>query len=306
MHEVVELFRSADGLASEGARARLTALAPTLTLAGPAGPVAEHLVDGVDGTWLAREGFAALHQAASVELCGRMVDGIERLVVAGLPAMFLYLFDEPWALGLRIATGVSAMLGRSYELLDDAWAWRIEPSTGKGWPPHRGISEPILEREVPELLNVWVALSDAGVERSCMHFVPLDDDPSYPKDLADLRAPLEVVRAAPLMAGSALVWNANILHWGGPCSARAAGPRVSCAFSLGRGDAVERMGFRAGGRASTDLRARVDSVALQVDVYGAGQPDVSAEVLEWARATRALEIQISRLSHAADQQRKAP
>jgi hypothetical protein len=304
MHAVVELFRGVDGLASSDAQSRLTALAPTLSLSGslnpsrPDGRIAS--ADPACSPWLGSEGFVALSEAAPLETCAHMVEGIERLVAAGLPAMFVYLFDEPWTLGLGLVARISAMLERPYELLDDTWAWRIEPGKGRGWPPHRGIAAPVLDRSAPELINVWVALSEAGAERSCMHFVPLDDDPSYPKDLANVGAPLEVVRAAPLAAGSALAWNANILHWGGPCSARAAGPRISCSFSLGRADVREGMGFRSGVPAATDLRARLDSVALQLDVYGAGQPDVSAEVLEWARAARALERQISLLSRAPD------
>lgn len=238
--------------------------------------------------WLEREGHAIFHDATDDREVERARGTIERIVDAGLPAVCLYLTDAIWAVGQRIGSAVSRALREEYVLLRDAWAWSVPRGRGRGWPPHRGRADMVLDRRAPELLNVWVALVDVTAERSCMHVVPLDEDPHYPDALARTDAPLASVRALPVPAGTALVWNANILHWGGACSARAVGPRISCSFSLGRRDALARLGVAAIEPADLEGTRIVDVVADQIATYGEGQPDVAPEVLAWARAARAL------------------
>lgn len=296
LDELLALFRSADGLASPAARALLRGLCPELTVGGSGDAPTRVADDSAEGPWLAKEGFVILPEAAAADLCARLLDGIERLTAAGLPATFVYLFDETWRLGLQVGARVSAMIGARYEVVEDVWAWRIAPGTGRGWPPHRGLAAPLLDRDTPQLINTWVALSEAEADRACMHFVPLDDDPSYPGALAGLEAPLQTVRAAPLRAGDALAWNANILHWGGPCAPRARGPRVSCSFSLVRSDALAELAFPAASGAVGDLGARLDAVARQIVTYGRGQSDVSAAVLAWADAAAVMKATIIKLS----------
>jgi len=219
-------------------------------------------------------GFVPLPRQCSASVSSSLVTMIGRLVDAGLPAAFVLATDAALALGARLCRAVSTFMDEPYVLVEDAWAWQI-PRGSAGWPPHRGMSA-LLERPRPELLNTWVALSDASIDRSCMHFVRLDEDPNYPDTLAsiDLGSPL-TTRPAPLTAGEALVWNANILHWGGSCSLEAAGARVSCSFSLVRADALSAMGVRP---LSTDLTPleRIDFVAGQIATYGDGQRDVSS------------------------------
>ena len=298
MHDILALFRGAEGLGGPTARACLERLAPTLTVGGAAAaPGVEGAISSADRAAreaLAKEGFTGLPDLAADAMCPRLVDAIDRLMAAGLPALFVYLFDEPWTLGERIRARVSAMLGQPYALVEDVWAWRIAPGKA-GWPPHRGVAEPLLARDAPQLISAWVALTDVEADRACMHFVPLDDDPSYPGVLGAVDVLPSAVRAAPLQAGSALAWNANVLHWGGPCAARAKGPRMSCSFSLARADALADLGFPSAEAAAVDLRARLDAVARQVAVYGKGQPDVNAAVLEWAHAAVVMKAKIASL-----------
>src|SRR5262245_52256800 len=105
MSEVVELFRGSDGLAGGTIRARLSARVPTLTPAGRHAPVA--FAHGRAEAWVASDGYVALAEAAPIEMCTRMIAAIYGLVSEGLPAMFVYLFDEPWSLGLAIAERIS-------------------------------------------------------------------------------------------------------------------------------------------------------------------------------------------------------
>ncbi len=245
--------------------------------------------DLAERRWLARDGIAYLPSVANLDVCTALVRAIEALASRELPACFIYAFDEAWAIGEALRARVATLTGREYRLIEDVWAWRVAPGTC-GWPPHRGIWHACLDREAPEVLNVWVALSDVTADRSCMHAVPLDDDRDYPSALSQTEAAPGSIRALPLAAGDALFWNANILHWGGRCAERAAGPRVSCSFTLARSDAEaslvgDLIPLRAA--AALDLNARMDMIARMIAVYG-DLAELSEVVREWATLTHAL------------------
>lgn len=229
---------------------------------------------------LAREGFLRIaHAAPSPSSIAR---AIEALAAEGVPPLFVYVFDEVWAIGAAVAAAVAEAASARYEILDDAWAFLVPAIAGRaGWAAHRGVYEP-LDRAAPEVLNAWVALTDVTPDNACMYLVPLDADPSYPGDLASTSAPLEAARAVPAAAGEALVWNANVLHWSGRTSARAATPRVSVTFTL------RRAGSEAGGPATPvdgatlGHRERLDLVASQIATYADVAGDVDPAAIEWA------------------------
>lgn len=248
------------------------------TTAAPATAVASPALPGA----IAQGGLGSVAVKTSRDA---LVAAIHGAVAAGLPAVVVYAFDEPWALGEAVRSSISRAFERTYALVADVWAFRVAPATA-GWPPHRGVADATLERAVPEVLNVWVALTDAGVERSCMHAVLLHDDPAYPDQLDSVA--ISIPRPFPVAAETALVWNANLLHWGGACAADAAGPRVSITFTLVRADALERFAWPPVEIGALHLAARLDLIASQIVTYGAGQTDVSPEILDWAYATCAL------------------
>ena len=227
---------------------------------------------------------------ASGEICQILLAAIEALHGRGLPATFVYAFDEPWNIGARLRDAISAMLGHEYTLVEDVWAWLVAPGSA-GWPAHRGVSHVLLDRDGPEVLNVWVALTDVTADRACMHAVPLADDPAYPGALETLDLPTSSTRAMPVRAGDALFWNANVLHWGGHCALDAAGPRASCSFTLCRTDSLDQFPELRPlpALSELDLAARMDVLARMVLLYGgADRGDVRGVVREWAGITHAL------------------
>jgi hypothetical protein len=277
-----------------GSAAALAEIEPGLGVSGglvhPAA-AAPTRQDAHDAVLLQREGFAALTGMAAPAVCAALVRAIEALRARELPATFVYAFDETWAMGQTLEARISALVGHEYRLVEDVWAWHIAPGSGRGWPAHRGVSHVVLDRDAPEVLNVWVALTDVATDRACMHAIPLDEDPGYPNALSGLDAALESVRAMPAAAGDALFWNANVLHWGGRCAARAIGPRVSCSFTLCRADAAARFPDLRPlvSLEELDLAARMNAVARMVLLYGATHPeDVRGVVREWASLTHAL------------------
>ncbi|MDB4942362.1 MAG: hypothetical protein JWP97_1896 [Labilithrix sp.] len=291
MHEVLADLRASAGLEAPAARARLEGLVQGA--ASVADGSIDRPEDAASAAPLAPGPFDAPRtlRLTSADVAERLVRAASHLTGAGLPATFLFLFDDLWHLGARLRDRVSAATGRKYELADDVWAW-VVPRGRRGWPAHRGVASPVLDRAAPELLNAWIALSDVEIGRACMHFVPLERDPAYPHALALTDVPPDGGDPAPLAAGEALVWNANMLHWGGEHALPELAPRVSCAFSLVRADAAETLGLPLAAPGE-----RVDSVARQIVIYGEDQPDVAPDVLAWARAsvaTRAMATALSR------------
>lgn len=228
-----------------------------------------------DVSRLEREGWATVPDALSRDDASSLADDVARLVAEGLPAVFVYAYEDVWAIGARLADGASAALGAPYELIADAWAFHVAPGSA-GWAAHRGSYE-LSDRAKPESINVWLALTDVREEDACMHVVPLDRDPGYPHDLKSAEKRASV--ALPVSRGTALAWNANVLHWGG---ANAGRTRASITYTLRRGGAALHL-------EQLDLRSRLDLIADQVLVYGDLDQAITPEIREWAALTSARE-----------------
>jgi ectoine hydroxylase-related dioxygenase (phytanoyl-CoA dioxygenase family) len=84
---------------------------------------------------------------------------------------------------------------------------------------------------------VWIPLTDATPDNSCIYVLPLSRDPNYPShpDVESVER-LQDVRALPAPVGSALVWNQYLLHWGSRACARASEPRISWGIYFQSGD----------------------------------------------------------------------
>src|SRR5262249_60237350 len=87
-------------------------------------------------------------------------------------------------------------------------------------------------------LTAWVALTDATPLNGCIYLVPAHVDAGVRtigpgRDV--LRRPQDA-RAQPAPAGSLLVWNHGVLHWGVRSSRRAPPPRVAAALQVQRRD----------------------------------------------------------------------
>lgn len=271
---------------------RLAALAPGLTLGGRSpralpsatSPQLSHVSHRERARLdLSGAGWFAATEIVPPALALALADGLDRLSAAALPPTALYVFDEVWDVGESVRSLVSGVLGSTYALVADAWAFRVPPGE-RGWPAHRGIYER-LDRARPEYVNVWVALSDVEVDRACIGFVPLDADPAYGRGaLEAVEVPEGGAVMAPVRCGTALVWNANILHWGGPAAVDAAGPRYSITFTLWREGAAMRS-LPLVDPEKLDPWRRLELVAEQISVYGDADRSLAPRVRAWAART---------------------
>lgn len=278
MHAATDIFRKVTdptffrALAPElllGARTSFGAAAATAEARpGAMGP----------GGHVAAAGIVAPARAAA------MARAIDALADAGLPPLFAYVYDAFWEPLDALAEPMGAVLG-PHEALADVWAWRVPAEPGRaGWSAHRGLDR--LERGEggrPVTLNVWIPLGDVGPDDGCMWIVPLDQDPDYPDNLTG-RAGAPRAIPLPAAAGTALAWDANALHWGGPMTERARGPRRSFSYTL-RALGAPRVAGPLPAR--LDHQARLDLVADMIAVYDASER-AAEPIRAWAELTRAL------------------
>jgi hypothetical protein len=165
--------------------------------------------------------------------------GLDSLTRGGWPALFVFLFDQPWMVYGGLDGLLQWLLGPAYRRLAACWAWRLERSAdAAGWPPHRDRNFRTLnERGEPQIVTLWVAVTDATPDNGCIHIVPATRDPSYSLDLTDCTAARDEVCPLPAQAGTVLGWNHQLLHWGGRASSQAASPRMSLSAEFQRREA---------------------------------------------------------------------
>jgi len=169
----------------------------------------------------------------------RMADAVRRLDASGLSPAFAFLYDEFWIPYYKLHPLYQALLGGSYFMLPDFWAWNVDPKRGdSGWSPHRDKGwQSLLPDGMPKSITTWIALSPATPLNGCMYVVPAHLDPCYgrPNDI-ERKFEYSSIRALPASPGDFFIWNQAVLHWGSRSSPRGGESRVSMAFEFQRAD----------------------------------------------------------------------
>ena len=167
------------------------------------------------------EGVFHLHGAIGRDVIQRLNDAIDRIVAAGWPAVFAFVYDEFWlcARSGAIARLVSDGLGADAAQIPHVWTHVVPPADGAaGWRPH--VDGAVGSRR----LSCWLALSEATLDNGCMHVIPrnlapprfaakLDEGEAF--TAAELTAALQGATALPAAPGDVLGWTFDIVHWGG-------------------------------------------------------------------------------------------
>lgn len=172
-----------------------------------------------------------------------LLSAIQRLVAQNIPPAFIYLYDEPWLAFRALSPFLERVLGSNYRLMAGLWAWHVQPSEDdSGWKPHRdGFGASVSKSNLPDAMTVWLALTDATCLNGCIYLVPSHWDATpacstgrSEEEIVLSDRALQNIRALPATAGSMLVWNHNVIHWGARASSRASNPRCSIALMFRR------------------------------------------------------------------------
>lgn len=185
------------------------------------------------------EGYQQFDDVIDEEVLTVLQDGIFRLHEQGWLPIFSMLYDPYWALVASLKDLIVASLGKEAQMLPDFWAWYVDPKKQQaGWTPHRDKpGNTLLDDGMPQSVSVWVALTEATPLNGCMYLLPADRDSGY-REFTDTTQDidLQAVRALSAPAGSVIMWNQRIFHWGSKSNKRAKQPRLSIAFEFQRGD----------------------------------------------------------------------
>jgi len=173
----------------------------------------------------AQHGYAALPIFLPDVALSSLNDSIDGVVAAGWPPVFAFVFDAMWSVGRADAVRsiVAHTLGAGGAQVPHVWVHVVPAVAGaRGWAPHKdgGLASGSASR-----LSVWIALTDASVDNGCIYVLPrshaaaglLDGDWNAESvTVADAVGLLSGARALPARAGSALVWDFDLVHWSGP------------------------------------------------------------------------------------------
>jgi hypothetical protein len=195
------------------------------------------------------EGYMQTPPVVIDEELVRLREGIGRLTEAGFPSGMGCVYDEFYRAFQGLDDLFEPLLGCGYEMvLHGAWTFCIppgDPALGRSGTiaPHRDAAPDaaIVQRQLPDILSVWIPLVDVTTLDSCLYIVPAPADPDY--YAADRRAVrgdqirFQDIRALPAQAGSVLAWTSRLIHWGSRSSGFASAPRIAASAYLQRRDA---------------------------------------------------------------------
>ena len=186
-------------------------------------------------TRLIDEGFIQMPQLQWDDWFIDVKSAIELFERLSIPLPFIFVYCEPWLLASKLDLLIRRLFGESYYLLPDFWVWHVDPSKeDAGWTPHRDKGpNSLFQNGAPKSLTIWIPITNATTENGCMYVLPANRDPSYTSGGFDKeKLDMQNIVALPAMAGSPLIWNQGVLHWGSRSQPRNISPRMSVAFEV--------------------------------------------------------------------------
>lgn len=172
--------------------------------------------------------------ASSLEL------GVLRLVALGHSPTTILCYDEAWEMARLLGTQLAAAQPGNVSS-GDSVAFLVTPAVHVFTGPHRDkpCAGPASFHAggVPCYTTVWVALSDATPDSSCLYFLPADRDAGYltagDNILEALPSPAHwpSIVAQPCIRGDVLCFSHRVLHWGST-SQHDAAHRVALSFAF--------------------------------------------------------------------------
>lgn len=183
---------------------------------------------------LSEFGYGRLPKEAfsNLDIClSDLAAAMGHLQERGFPPVFIFLYDQPWQLLLRLFQAVQVLLEPDVRISLSVFAWALQAAdaeTGRVGSnfgrAHRDKS--YADCHFPDarlgMLTTWIPLVPVTTRNGCMHVVPAMKDPLLsssedPKHLRPDDSTEGLGEALPCDEGETLVWRANLLHWGSAC-----------------------------------------------------------------------------------------
>lgn len=219
------------------------------------------------------EGHFRLESVLSRERMARMAKVVDKVVAAGYPPAFAYVYDDFWQVFRDLSPFFTALYGEGYRVVTNLWAWHIPPSDAyHGFKPHRDMTATNTLRSdgLPIFGTVWIPLTDVTTQHACMYLLPTNQDPNVPGNAGSYSVPQEsvqAIRALPAEAGSIMGWNTYALHWGSKSSKWAKGPRISIATYIKRAEERSLNSVSVQPNQFLSLEARLAVIGLNMAHY---------------------------------------
>lgn len=219
------------------------------------------------------EGHFRLESVLSKARMARMAKALDKVVAAGYPPAFAYVYDDFWQVFRDLSPILIPMYGEGYRVVTNLWAWHIPPSDDyHGFKPHRDMTATSTLRSdgAPVFGTVWIPLTDVTTQHACMYVLPTNQDPNVPGNAGSYSVPQEsvqAIRALPAEAGSIMGWNTYALHWGSKSSKWAKGPRISIATYIKRAEERSLNSVSVQPNQFLSLEARLAVIGLNMAHY---------------------------------------
>lgn len=165
---------------------------------------------------------------------------VTKLVEWGESPHEIMMRDEPWLLNQVISPVVSEVTGGlvpRHEWL--AFYRHRDYSKGGFSDAHRDLPDAGPSSFVdgmPRYVTVWVSLSRATPQNSCLYFLPACDDPFYldpsRKGVLDSEALLPCIVCEPAEPGDVFVFSHRVVHWGSRPQSSSEPPRVTLTWTM--------------------------------------------------------------------------
>ncbi|WP_169567742.1 phytanoyl-CoA dioxygenase family protein [Sneathiella limimaris] len=216
-------------------------LCPELTIEGDVTPDHYCQWDGWEleeiSTGFHKDGYLNLSSVLPSSLCEQLSDAMEILANNNIPAVYIYIYDQPWQLFESLRQLISHFLGEDYALLPNFWAWNLSAAGEAGWSPHRDCdAETVFDIGGDTLLmslSLWVPLTEVDERNGCMFVIPRSEENNIQKLMElDRENLLPFAKPLPAKAGSVLGWPQDLYHFGGEYRDGAKTPRRSLSFEF--------------------------------------------------------------------------
>lgn len=241
-------------------------------------------IGSLDKNWKSKlidEGLLNLGTALDATFLNALKDGVYSIVKRKLLPIYAIVYDEYWDLLHYFETLAEPILGTDICMPSSVWIWYIDQKKGDaGFTPHRDRPQYLHDtNKLPKSVTLWTPLTDADPLNGCMYAIPAHLDKNYNDNANPKPIDMQDIRALPAKAGSVIIWNQRVLHWGGKSARHAQEPRISIAIELQRKDwpaAVEPL-LKLKQKPSFNMRLKIigRSILFYRDRYGFSEQEIS-------------------------------